>query len=331
HRARQYLEHKGRLGRWTRARAWYRNEYAAGVVSVNRIFGYGRALVPQPYFKAPDIIVKPRKPLYVQTAKILEASDKWLVKQMGLKHQIKAMILDAYITNIGVAKVGYHSLGTELPTPSDETTQAIAETMGVPPEEFAEEIDRRKWSYHDYIKPDTPWLLRVRPQDLLVPWGFVDEHEAPWHAFRVVRPLDDVKEDPVYGNTRSLQANVKPDYGQPAVMSPNLFGHSPPKGDFVEMFEIWDKRTGKIMVLSQEHDKWVRNEEDNLEITGMAGGVMRFNPDGEDFWGVSDVEQIRKQQDELNENRTHEIESKRISNVKVIVDTNVIPETELDK
>jgi hypothetical protein len=291
----------------------------------------GRALVPQLYFKAPTIIVRPRKPAFVNTAKILESVDAWLVDHIGFKQQLKMMILDAYVVNIGVGKVGYHSISTELPTPSDESTEAVAEFLGEKPETIVEEMARRRWSYHDYIKPDSPWFLRIRPQDILVPWGFCDEHEAPWVAFRVIRPLDDVKHDPVYHGTRNLQPNVKPDVGAAAVISPNLFGNVGTRAEFVELFEIWDKRDGTIRVLSMDHDRWLRNEEHNMEISGVPCVVLRFNPDGEDFWGVSDVEQIHKQQVELNENRTHEIVTKRLANVKGIVDTNVVPEEELTK
>jgi hypothetical protein len=329
-KAKQYQDHKGRLKKWERYRKWYRNEYPPDVVSVNRIFATGRALVPQLYFKAPTIVVRPRKPGFERMAKILESVDAWLIDHIGFKQQIKMLILDSYIVNIGVGKIGYHTISTELPTPSDETTEALADFLGAPVRELSDELVRRRWSYHDYVKPDSPWFLRVRPQDILVPWGFVDEHETPWVAFRIVRPLEDVKHDPVYHNVSRLQPNVRPQLELTATISPNLHGQLQGQ-EFVELFEIWDKRDGKVRVLSMDHDKWLRNEEHNMDIVGAPCVVLRFNPDGEDFWGVSDVEQIHKQQLELNENRTHEIETKRLANVKGIVDTNVIPEEELQK
>jgi len=97
------------------------------------------------------------------------------------------------------------------------------------------------------------------------------------------------------------------------------------------LYEIWDKRDGKIRVLSMDHDKWLRDEEHQMNIMGAPATILRFNPDGEDFWGVPDVEHIHKQVFELNENRTHEIEHKRLANVKVAVDTNVIAEDEISK
>ncbi len=329
-RAKLYLEHQGRMEKWRRYRNWYRNVYPSGVVSVNKVFGVGRAIVPQLYFKSPTIVCRARKPMFSQMAKVLEAVDSWLIDHIGFKMQVKQMILDAYQVNVGVGKVGYHSIATELPTPSPETTEAVAEMLGAAPQELEDELQRRRWSYHDYIRPDSPWFLRIRPQDALVPWGYYDEHEVPWMAFRIIRPLEDVKHDPIYHNTSRLAPNVKPDTGTAGVVSPNLFGKEA-SGDFVEMFEIWDKRDGMVHVLSIDHDKWLRNEDHQMEIHGVPGSILRFNPDGEDFWGVSDVEQIHKQVIELNENRTHEMETKRLANVKGLIDTNIIDEAELTK
>jgi hypothetical protein len=330
-KAKLYQDKGGRLNKWKEYKKWYRNEYPDSVVSVNKAFGIGRAMVPQLYFKSPTILVHPRKQNVIQQAKVLEQIDMWLIDHIGFKSQIKYMILDAYITNIGVGKIGYHSISTELPTPSTETTEAVAEMIGAEPAELEEELLLRKWSYHDYIRPDCPWYLRVRPQDVLVPWGFVDEHEAPWMAYRIVRPLADVKEDPTYTGTSKLEANIKIDASPSNTSSPNLMGQVGAQSDFVELFEIWDKRDGTVRVLSEDHDKWLRDEEHEMHITGLPSTILRFNPDGEDFWGVSDLEQIRKQINELNENRTHEIETKRLANVKAIVDTNIVSEEEIVK
>jgi hypothetical protein len=331
-KAKLYQNKNARLDKWRDSRKWYRNEYPESLVSVNKIFGIGRAMIPQLYFKAPTMLVRSRQPNMGNEAKVLESVDAWLITHIGFKLQVKYAILDAFLTNIGVIKIGYNSISTELPAPDDENLNSVAEMLGSTPGEVMDEMANKKWSYHDFIKPDCPWAIRIRPQDVLVPWGFVDEHESPWMAFRVVRPLVDVKADPIYSQTNSLVANIKIDgLENNGAISPNMFRQTPSKSEFVELYEIWDKRDGTIRVLSEDHDRWLRNEEHGLPIRGLPVAILRFNPDGEDFWGVADVEQIRKQQNELNENRTHELESKRLANVKGIIDTNVIPPDEANK
>lgn len=302
---------------------------------MNRLFGIGRALVPQIYFKAPTILVRPRKPQFEQQAKILESIDAWLVEHIGLKASLKLMILDAFLTNIGVGKVGYHSISTELPTPAaDESLEAVADLVGAPVREVSEELVRRRWSYHDYIRPDTPWFLRVSPQDVLVPPGFIDEHEAPWVAFRVKRPLEDVLADPVYSRSakRDLKADARLEVeAAEAVLSPQLTAELAEQ-PFVNLYEIWDKRDGTLAVLNLGHDVWLRPpEEHGLEIVGAPLVVLRFNPDGVDFWGVSDAEQIRQQILELIENRTMELVIKKRLMPKGLLDKNLIDRDQLDR
>jgi len=334
-RAKLYQNARNRLDRWKQYRQWYRNEYPEQQVTVNKIFGVGRAMVPQLYFKAPTMLVRPRKPNMGQQAKVLEAVDSVLIEQMGVKMQVKMAILDAYLTNIGVLKAGFHSIGTELPNPPDENDTALAEMLSslessASPGE-ADDRANAPGTTHDYVRPDSPWLLRIKPEDLLVPWGYVDEHEVPWCAFRIRRPLADIKKDPVYKNLANLKANLQIEITPSGVKSPNMLGFAGTTADFVELFEIWDKRDGTIKVLSEDHDRWLRHEKHGLEIRGIPAVVLRFNPDGVDFWGISDVEQIRKQQNELNENRTHEIESKRIANVKGILDKTILDPDEITK
>ena len=357
--AKSYQAEDGRLERWKQNHEYYDNIYPEHVIAVNLVFSIGRALVPQLYFKTPTLLCMPRKPGRAQQAKILEAIDSWLIPHLGMKQQIKLAILDAYRTNIGVFKFGYHSIGTELPSTREEPSPtrlgpmrtALADYLSrVSPalgtlmrpneeEEDDQEEARRRYSYHDWIRPNAPWMLRVDPKDFLVPWRARDIHEAPWCAFRVVRPLEDVKEDPVYAQTATLQANVKmtlPLSG--AVRSPNDQGVILPsdKGPqqavpMVELFEVWDKRTGKLTTVAEGHDKFLRDEEHGWEIDGLPVEILNFNPNGDDFWGKSDVDQIKVLVQVYNETRTVELMHKKTAVTKFLFSQDAIDDTELDK
>lgn len=340
--AKAYQDEAGRLSRWRENRDFYDNKYPDGVISVNKVFSIGRALVPQLYFKSPNILITPRKPGLRQHAKVLEAIDNWLIPHMGLKMQIKQMILDAYLTNVGILKFGYHSIGTELPNeeqaPEIPTIlqQALDMMLGAfGSQKEDEEYEKlRKYSYHDWIKPDSPWALRWPTEDFLVPYGCIDIASAPWCAFRIVRPLEDVKKDPVYAHTKSLKATGKlwdgPNKGSGGVLSPQ-FRSAVPKVELLEYFEIWDKRDGRIKVLVEGHDYWLRHEEHHLNMDGLPVEIMQFNPNGRDFWGVADVDQIKAQVKEYNETRTLEIMHKRTAITKFLFDENAIDDTELAK
>lgn len=352
--AKAYQAENGRLDRWKENCDFYDNKYPDGVIRVNLIFSIGRGLVPQLYFKTPTILVTPRKPGFRQQAKILEAVDNWLIPHLGIKAQVKLGILDAYRTNIAVFKFGYHSIGSEFPTDrveEDPVPPSMREAMsgfleamkatilpferqqaGSETEEDKEAQRLRRYSYHDWIKPEAPWMLRIAPEDYLVPFGGLDNPSIPWCAFRVIRPLEDVKKDPVYSHTRSLKANAKLNntWKDGKVMTPQE-SSAIPQVDLVELYEVWDKRTGRVKVIVEGHDKFLRNDEHGLDIDGLPSEVLQFNPNGRDFWGVSDVDQIKDQIKEYNETRTVELMHKKTAISKFLFDENSISDDELAK
>jgi len=355
--AKTYQGQFGRLDRWTKIREYYLNRYPAEVVSVNLLFAIGRAMVPQLYFKAPTLLVKPRPTRNVariqdrrRQARTLQSVDEWLIPHIGFKGQLKLMILDSYRINIGVGKIGYHSIGSEVPAKGEaqdaQTTEqeiaAIKDLFGqqeaTSAEEELNELNKTmQHNYHDLIRPDTPWFLRVPPEDLLVPWGARDIYSAPWCAFRVIRPFEDVKADDLYTVGDDITANSAG--GRSEIVGVSRAGVVRPlrkrdflasgasKIEFLEFYEVWDKRSGRVFALCDDQgSSFLRNEKHNLGTRGLPVSILQFNPDGDDFWGASDAEQILTQVVEYNEARTQESIHRRLSNVKMVVDKNKIDE-----
>lgn len=357
-----YQKLNANVSSWEQAREFYMNKYADDVISVNLIFAIGRALVPQLYFKAPTVLIQPDKREMAEFAPVLEAIDRKLITQMGMKQQIKLGILDAYLCNLAVFKFGYHSIGTELPNQKDveeegtATDDVLAVLKQLSPELVKEgkegkgkgkEDNLISYSYHDFVRPNSPWMLRVNPEDLIVPWGTIDIHSAPWCAFRVIRPLVDVQSDPVYKNTKNLKANTTmspPKVDKDMAAKPTLYkgGVTGLKGEgrgneseaphnALEFYEVWDKRTGSIYVLTLDDDLFLRKEKHNLNIQGLPVEILQFNPTGWNFWGTTDVNQIVQQQMEYNETRTMEMKHKKISMLKIVVNGQAMLDTEIEK
>lgn len=343
-RAIQYQRSNGRVDRWENYRNWYHNDYTDNAMSVNLVFALGRALVPQVYFKAPTILVTPEQVGLEQHAKVLEAVDQILIRQMGMKQQLKLGILDAYLTNLAVFKFGYHSIATEVPPARgpepvpEEIQNALVQLLGEPAVEQIREDDKelKKYSYHDWVRPDAPWMLRVQPEDLLVPFGAKDIHAVPWIAFRVVRPVEDIKRDPTYSRIRSeVVANVSIDSKEnsfvesPQHMNRNRASDAVPT--HAEIYEIWDKRSGEVKVIQMGLEKYLRKEKHGLNINGLPVEILQFNSVGWDFWGESDVKQIRDQVVEYNETRTMEMLHKKSAVSKFFYDKGAISEDDIDK
>lgn len=344
-----YLAEKGRLEAWGKAQDYYDNNYADDTISVNLIFAIGRALVPQLYFKTPTIIIQSAVEDLAQFTPVLEAIDTKLITKLGMKRQIKMGILDAFLTNIAVFKFGYHSIATELPHQEEEekeilgddvreTIEALGGEVQTDDPEDKKEDDKQRYSYHDHVHKDTPWMLRVRPQDFIVPYGTRDIHSAPWCAFRIIRPLVDVLADPVYKNTEGLKANTmllssggkdKIKNIHPTLRQEGVSGEA--ELDAVEFWEIWDKRSGKIIVIHEDRDLAFRDEKHGMPIQGLPVEILQFNPTGWDFWGPSDLKQIEQQQLEYNETRTMEMNHKKTAITKILYEETMMDQAEIDK
>jgi len=336
--------------RWQRNYRYFKGNYDKGLIPVNIVFGICRTMIPQIYFKAPTVLVRPRPgqpqeyTRRMMASKILQSADKYLITQMGLKKTLKLATLDSLLYNVGIMKIGYHSVFSEFQVgPSAEAQEvlgALAQITGetpTPPEQMTDkEYDKYiQYSYHDLIKPNMPWALRVSPKDFVVPVGCKNIEEAPWCAFRFTKRLEEMKMSPVYNNKSDLRANAslrlenEGGVDSPAEYKNQVAG--PAMDDYVEAWEIWDKRDETIRVVADGHKKFLRDEDHGLEMQGLPVEIIQFNPDGDDFWGVSHIDAIAPQVLEYTETRTQEAWHRKISNLKVIVDKNKLPPEEIAK
>lgn len=352
--AEAYLRSDGRLTAWREIRDYYAGRLPTAGIKVNMLFAIGRAMVPQIYYKNPTIAAKPAQGVKDmatarQKAKVIEAVDAALILQNRLKSQYKLGILDAFRFNLFVMKHGYSSISTELPeTAKNEGVDdagshpLVDELLGelgleeiAKPEDMLIDEELRKHSYHDLIVPDSPWSLRVAPEDFLVPWGTKNIHEAPWCAFRVRRPLDDVKADKNY--EQKITKDLRPNWGQGMesqqlllpygnqVAYPTQFKQFSYKDDdWIVFYEVWDKRRGRVLAFAlDEGSDFMRKEKHNLPI-GLPVSVMQFNDEGEDFWGPSDADQVLPLVKERNETRTIELEHKKIMLTKLLINKDAL-------
>ena len=333
--------------RWRQARKWYKNEYGDGVISVNLIFAIGRKLVTDVYFKNPQILVKSDHPMADANAPIMEAVTRDLLPLMNTKEQTKLIILDAYLTNFGVYKIGYHcpssvtnkskgvsgSAGGVLAQLSEFLQSKFGGVEDLP--EIPEDPDYSFYSHHNDIKPNAPWGLRWDPADTILPWGCKDWRSAQWVAFKSTRPKFEMEMDPAFDSgviskTKGHFHEKGDEWGD--VMSPkDKEPEAPWPEEMLTFWEVWDRQSRKCRVFAMKADDWFRNEQVDLGCEGLPVQILQFNPTGDDCYGVSDVEQIHKQVLEYNETRTIEMIHKKISLTRIAVDSNKIEDSEITK
>jgi hypothetical protein len=310
--------------KWNEYRDMYRGKWNPSLVPVNKVFALGRALVPRAYFKAPRIVVTATRPDMVWHARVVEAIDNALVKQAHLKLAIKQAIIDAYLCGVGPIKLGFDSEFGYLPeqsvTESGETVTQVSRT------ERGETLE-----YNQGVRPGMPWALRVRPEDVIVPWGASDPHSLPWIAHYVLRPLEDVQQDQKYDRkaTAELKGTRMPSM-EDVRRTPFRPREERDKDiPLAELYEIRDAKRKQVLTICE--NKLLLAADDSLQTIGLPWEFIIFNTDPEFFWAIPDVSIIEDQQKELNQTRTQASRHRAVALLKFLYLRGKLKPEELEK
>ena len=298
---------------WPQYKAYYRHEFPDGTLPVNMIFSVLRSMVPQVYFRNPHVTVTPTKPgpEHEFHARLVEDIDNWLLRELSVKYEMKKMINDAFLCGTGTGFIGYDSQFGYSPSKSIGQQNVASITQ------FDKQGNRIE--YQSQITPGMPWFLRARPEDVIYPWGCESAGNAMWTALRVFRPLKDVQADPKYKNTSDLKGS----YVQSRTIAHGAIRDEFNDGEFkdfewVELFELHDTKTKEIVVFTMDHDKFLRKEEDVMQVEGLPVQTLVFNPDPDFIYGIPDARIIEPQLLELNEVRTQAMKHRRVDILKFL-------------
>lgn len=299
-------------------RKYYRGDWKDTIVPVNRIFSFGRGLIPQVYFRAPRVTCTATRPDLVAHAMVVEAIDNWLIKELRLKQTIKSAILHAYYAGTAPVKLGYDSEFGYNPLQAVDADTSTVTQVGRSGEAKGKQIE-----YNINVRPGMPWALPVMPEDIIIPWGYSNPDALPWIANRILRPLDDVKADQKYTGANELKGSRRAKYFE---NRPSYRKDESQK--FCELYEIRDIRTREVLVVCE--DTLLLKTDDALQIEGVNYEFLTFNEDPEYFWGIPDVHILEPQQLELNDVRTQSSKHRRIALLKFLYLKGALAKEQLD-
>jgi hypothetical protein len=332
--ATKFRDSDGRKSAWKNMKRYYRNFFDDKSVSVNLIFSHGRQLIPMLYFKNPVVECTGLWRGWERRAKLQEAVDNMLLQEMRVKEQLKLIIQDAYLYDYGVRKVGYDSQFGYDPTAS--LWKAVFAELGVTlgEEELVE--------FNTYVISELPFFLRVPPRRFLVDPDVEGPtlDTAEWCIEEFYRPLEDVKEDDRYTIPKELRAShfLSTDSSGNVVVSPKTQGYPKEAGtsksdvERLKMYEIWDKRKQKVLVLADGCDAFLREQEDVWGLKNFFPyDKLSFNPISDEHYSVSDAMYVERQQLDYNDVKTQEAFHRRRANTKFLGKQGMIDPAEKDK
>lgn len=290
-------------------------------------------LVPDPY-----ITIKARRSDLLVAARVQESVDNELLVDLDIAREVAKAVTSAYCTSQGVLKVGYDS---EFGYDPDFDLGGKRSPLGMTMTQHSKYGDRIEFGP---ASPGMPWVKFVPSQDFAIPMGCSEIDEAPWVAHRVVRHIDEVKADPKY-SSRGLQPNMSLEDWTKSYESTvrtyrfgNTFhsiGNRAMGGDgameYVELWEIHDRRTGKVYVIATGFNSFLRDEVDVLQLEGGLPFVsMSFVPRSRNFWTTPDAYYLEQVQNELNDIAIQGTKHRRARVMKAIVPKGMFQPDELE-
>jgi len=258
---------------WADLEALFYNVHVSSQDGPNLIVSIGDSLLSSLCVPKPYISVKPRRNLGVTASRVLEGLDNDLLADTGLNEAVEDAVLHSYLWGVGILKIGYDSEWGWNP----EFDLDPNDGLGLSLTSFS--MKGQRIEYDSDIRPGMPWVRAVLPHDIIVPWGVRDLTETPWIAHRIVRHIDDIKSDVKYSNKRDLRPVMSMDdfvqsylsVVQPYRMGEEMSsltgrkeGHG--KNEYCELFEIHDKRTGRVKVISTGNKGFLRDDVDMLNL-----------------------------------------------------------------
>lgn len=290
----------------------------------NMIFSNIKTIMPSINFNDPRIFVQARKKPYrtndgkvfdtIAASFVLEVLINYYYRELELKRQVDKCVMDALIGPWGIMQLGY-TLSTEK-VKGDEKTER-----------------------NELIKEDSPFAVRRSPMDFRVDPEAKDSNleDANWIAFRWVKSVEDVKNNPAYENTVKIKANVRADVDKKDSGGVQKADSTNPSLDDnwerVEGWDIWDRKGGRLLTLVDNHDKFLKDRPWPLEFGGgFPVEILYFNENPDEIYPVSDVDIYISAQDELNRMKSLHLDHvRRISQRRYLAKENELTLEEMNK
>jgi hypothetical protein len=238
-------------------------------ITINLIYSQLQSELPTLYSTDPYYYVKLRKSfstnpmdlvLFEQKAKIRQAYLNYLKQELELKPKIRLSILDAFF-QFGIIKVNYSADLIENPKngqPVMEENETIFDNFGNPIIE------------PEYLPANGKYkVTRIHPNDFFVDCdaGPLDD-EVNWKCHRFKKNLKDVQNDKKYEKSardkvKATELSDEPDkLREDRQKGPGTYSHDEKEPDLVIIYEIYDLKEDKFLVISEGCDEFLLKPQD---------------------------------------------------------------------
>lgn len=261
--------------------------------SVNKVWEYVQAVLPQVFFHNPHAFLNPTKPGNQRKVETLEAVLNAELRKIPFTKHGRKWVLDALLRGWGVAKIGYMppTLAYAITPASKKDEEALSTTQNQR-KAGVTDLSGRVLFFHVPIQ-NFFW-------DPIAP----DLEDASWCCHVTYEPLEAVKANKRYSNTEGLQASSAKSTAETVRQASNStidpeFSSWASKNneEYVKLYEVWirdGEHARRLLLLADSmagENKWLRWEEwPFTRMDDYPFVLLSFAPDPEGrLPGMSDV------------------------------------------
>jgi len=268
-------------------------------VVINYCFAIIKAILPQIYYQDPYIFLTPGDgDTKEENSKAAEVIVNFFWGNMGIKKQIKKIVLDTLLYSYGIGKLGY----------TTKTKKTGFAESGA--------------AHTELITAEFPFFIRTSPLDVVTDTYIKDFDKKRWIATRYVLPLSEMKEK--YKNTKDLKGSYKVKSADDQTLKNlGIPGTELEDFKFVEFWEALDVVDNKIYVVTEETDKFLREESSAYDIKGGNYKFLIFNDVPDRLFPLSDLSQIAKINIEIDKTRSQLLHHRAKSQRKIFYDQDI--------
>lgn len=268
-----------------------RAELGSEAVDVNVTHATVQTLLSPLWTTLPYITVRPTTEKYqdgdetadnILRAQLTEYEINYWMRELNINRIVKKCILDCAATNAGYAYIGYVESKEDIENDDGEATENEPQ-----------------------IRLKSPFVKRLCPKVVLFPAGYYELEECPWVALGWLKPCCDVKER---YEVEDLKADVlrmadEDLAGMDLTAEMSEYLKSDDAG-YVMLWQVWDKRTKKLISLVMGHDEALDVEDWPYDLEGFPLAKLRFTWTPDQQFGMPMMTAWIAQQKELNAART---------------------------
>jgi hypothetical protein len=222
-----------------------------------------------------------------------------LYELLDMDSSSEEIIIDGLLLGSGVSKIGYAG-------DFDSPAYTLGDSSIKEPAIFDENV----------------FMEDVEIQNLLIDFRAKHWEDKRWIAEEITKPVDEVKDNDLYSNTKDLQPTIHPSKEIAGVARKDI-NSADKSRDLVRLVEIHDLKEGKIITIADGHQRILREDDDyGYDVYK----ILTFtNSRPRRVWGKSVTQGVEEHSVSLSKIYYHLLShSKRGGTSKVLVEASAV-------